>query len=84
MDESLEPGGSRCRRRILMSRTCQGGPGLFWGAFLEKEKVVLGRVGVEEVAEQGKKMLVFKGAFGEMKVAGVQVCKGVFYKGEVK
>ena len=38
---------------------------------MEKEEVALGRVGVEEVAEQGKKMLVFKGAFGEMKVAGV-------------
>ena len=51
---------------------------------MEREKAALGRVGVEEVAEQGKKMLVFKGAFGEMKVAGVQACKGVFYKGEVK
>ena len=37
---------------------------------------------VEEVAEQEKEMLVFKGAFGEMKVAGVPGCKGVFYKGE--
>ena len=26
---SLEPGDSRCRRRILVSGTCQGGPGLF-------------------------------------------------------
>ena len=41
--------------------------------------MALGRVGVEEVAEQGKEMLVFKGAFGKMKVAGVQ---DVFCKGE--
>ena len=46
-------------------------PGLFRGAFLEKEEVALGCVVEEEVAKHGKNVLIFKGAFGEMKVAGV-------------
>ena len=42
-------------------------PGLFRGAFLEKEEVALGCVVEEEVAKHGKNVLIFKGAFGEMK-----------------
>ena len=57
--------------KVVLWREEEGDPGLFRGAFLEKEEVALGRVGEEEVAEQGKEVLVFKGAFGEMKVAGV-------------
>ena len=69
--------------RTLVSSTSQGPEsGLFRGAFLEKGGGGSWMCGVEEVAGQGNKMLVFKGAFGEMKVAGVPGCKGVFYKGE--
>ena len=38
---------------------------------MERKEVALGRVGEEEVAEQEKEMLVFKGVLGEMKVEGV-------------